>query len=380
MNGVGTARIGPHGSVFIVMPYTSPHSGDLAKLIRDTCQVNLFEGRLADEPIDPATELRVDIFEHLRQAELVVVDLAGENPNVRYELGVARALGKRVILLYPSSASLPPGLDGLPSFRYGDLGKDADRRQVRDFLDGCLQTVQAEVMPQVLDTVEDRTTRIVADLGALARMEGNLLRRQTVWWSGFLSSFAVSPGEAFEHSERSAKEELLAERQALVELARAGCRIVSIISPRRPDTPDAPGSRIALMRMKSLLAFLDSGDPALENIDWLIAPRELKNFCIVGNICCYERFQKANDRGVALTLRQASAAAVRANTAVYELLFEEFAYMTLDGKPPCHVVERRKALRRKTAEALKDAIAASDDRTMLDQALRQVENPCQDAR
>jgi len=54
MSAIQRRRVAPHGIVFIVMPYRASHSGDLAKLICDICGSMDFEGRLADEPIDPA--------------------------------------------------------------------------------------------------------------------------------------------------------------------------------------------------------------------------------------------------------------------------------------------------------------------------------------
>lgn len=355
MNVLRQAGIKPHGSVFIAMPFTLRHSADLARFIQNVCAVNQFEGRLADDPINPTADLRTDIFEHLRQAELVVVDLATDNANVRYELGIARALGKRLALLHPSTEPVSLELATLPEFGYGDLAAQDSRIALQTFITAILHKILSEIQPTVLDSVEQRTKCIIEDLTALLNLPERQLRRQTVWWSGSLSSFALGPDRAFEDSEISSRENLLREREVLINLARKGCRVVSMISPRQA-LGNEPESQIALSRLLNLLAFIESSDPALRHIDWLVAGWELKNCCIIGDLCCYERFQKAEDRGQALTLRQASAAAVRANTSVYELLFQELAYMTLGGKPPRDLPDRREMFRLATAHQLRDLI------------------------
>jgi nucleoside 2-deoxyribosyltransferase len=40
-----------------------------------------------------------DIWHSIRKARLVVAELSGRNPNVMYEIGLAHAIGKPIILL-----------------------------------------------------------------------------------------------------------------------------------------------------------------------------------------------------------------------------------------------------------------------------------------
>jgi nucleoside 2-deoxyribosyltransferase len=357
MSPISPRRVGPYGSAFIAMPFEDPESGDLAQLVQETCDTHDFVARLADNPVGPAMELRTDILEQVREADFVVTNMTGDNANVSYELGVARALGKRVLLLKSEATLSNAGKTNSDTIAYGDLRQREDKERFRSALVKFLRRMRNEIMPEVLDSAKSRTQRIIGDLQRLGRPK-ELLCRQTVWWSGYLSSFAVGDNEAFDRSERRAKAELLKEREQLIKLARRGCRIVCFISPPGPNVA-AIHQSFVLPRMKGLLQFLRSAEPALDSIDWLLAPAEIKNFCIVGNICCYERFQKVGDRGDALTLRQSSAAAVRASIAMYELLFEELAYATLKGRPQHDVLERRKELRRKTTEHLEQTLEAA---------------------
>ncbi len=47
------------------------------------------------------------IWQGIRRADAVIVDITGNNPNVFYELGLAHALGKEVILLAQGDRDLP---------------------------------------------------------------------------------------------------------------------------------------------------------------------------------------------------------------------------------------------------------------------------------
>lgn len=342
--------------VFVVMPFRQAHSAHMRNVIQSVCKATELDTRIADEPIDPTASLRLDIMEHLHQAEIVIVDLSGLNANVAYELGVARVLGKQLLLLHPASQSLPRMLRGMVAIPYGDLDDPQARRTLTDKLQQHLKKVQARLFPEMFQTVRDRTTRIIQDLEALAHLPHVMLRRQTVWISAFLSSFALDRLEGYEESELDSRELLWMEKQRLVELAQKGCRIVCIISPPEPDPRKSLPSRIALPRVRCLLEFLQSGQPALGQIDWVLSPFWQKSFFIIGNLACYERFQKGTDRGEALTLRQPSQAAIRANTAIYELLFERLAISTLGGPPPSNTVERRERLREATAAKLEEIL------------------------
>ncbi|HLA43117.1 MAG TPA: hypothetical protein VJZ27_06760, partial [Aggregatilineales bacterium] len=59
-------------------------------------------------------EIRHDI----KNADVIVADCTGNNPNVFYELGFAHALGKQVILIAQSIADLPFDIQSLRSIDY----------------------------------------------------------------------------------------------------------------------------------------------------------------------------------------------------------------------------------------------------------------------
>ena len=77
------------------------------ELIRPALEDAGLEVLRADEEQD-AGDIRVDLFQELLMADLVVADLTLDNPNVWYELGVRHALRARgVILVQGPRASQP---------------------------------------------------------------------------------------------------------------------------------------------------------------------------------------------------------------------------------------------------------------------------------
>ena len=97
--------------VFVAMPYGTKQGINFDKVYSDFIKKALeqagFEVFRADEE-RRAGEIRVDMFQELLIADLVVVDLSIDNPNVWYELGVRHALRARGIVLIQSKREHQP--------------------------------------------------------------------------------------------------------------------------------------------------------------------------------------------------------------------------------------------------------------------------------
>lgn len=65
-------------------------------------------------------DVMVDVFENIVKAAVVVADISGRNPNVFYELGMAHALGKRVILITQNIDDIPFDLQRFRHVVYAD--------------------------------------------------------------------------------------------------------------------------------------------------------------------------------------------------------------------------------------------------------------------
>lgn len=97
--------------VFVAMPYGRKQDIEFDAVYADYLKPALEEAGFrvfrADEE-RRAGDIRVDMFQELLLADLVVVDLSIDNPNVWYELGVRHALRARGVLLVQSARTYQP--------------------------------------------------------------------------------------------------------------------------------------------------------------------------------------------------------------------------------------------------------------------------------
>ena len=97
--------------VFVAMPFGRKQDIDFdavyAEWLKPALSEAGYEVFRADEE-RRAGDIRTDMFQELLLADLVVVDLTLDNPNVWYELGVRHALRARGVLLVQSERSYQP--------------------------------------------------------------------------------------------------------------------------------------------------------------------------------------------------------------------------------------------------------------------------------
>lgn len=91
--------------VFILTPFHDNYSEDY-KVIREACTQSGFNAFRGDE-----NYIKGDIFPEMLKlivkANLIIANVNGRNPNVLYELGIAQALDKPVILISSEPDKLP---------------------------------------------------------------------------------------------------------------------------------------------------------------------------------------------------------------------------------------------------------------------------------
>lgn len=100
--------------VTCLMPFNNKYNS-LYGAIKHTCHYNGFNCKRTDEEkIESNANLRKYIVSMIVHAQVVVAVLDGRNPNVLYEVGIAHAIGKLVILLVKRDKSndLPENLKG----------------------------------------------------------------------------------------------------------------------------------------------------------------------------------------------------------------------------------------------------------------------------
>ena len=91
---------------FVLLPFTP----DLKPIYRKIRQVIVLEHNLTcvrGDDMYTAGVVFEDIWNRLQEAQIVIADATGKNPNVFYEMGLAHALGKDVIIITQSVDDIP---------------------------------------------------------------------------------------------------------------------------------------------------------------------------------------------------------------------------------------------------------------------------------
>jgi hypothetical protein len=102
----------PRGQCFVLMPFGAPF---------DRYYTNVFVPAIEHAGLDPvradslfrSSPIMGDIWRLVRHASVLLADLSGKNPNVFYELGLAHAVGKPVVLVSSNIDDVPFDLRGL---------------------------------------------------------------------------------------------------------------------------------------------------------------------------------------------------------------------------------------------------------------------------
>src|SRR5690349_6562245 len=84
-----------------------------------------------------------DIWKSIRAARLVVAELTGKNPNVFYEVGLAQAIGKPVVILTRDEADVPFDLKAL-RYLYYDTSNPFWGEDLQSQLETMIKNVLAE--------------------------------------------------------------------------------------------------------------------------------------------------------------------------------------------------------------------------------------------
>ena len=121
-------------SCFVVMPFASLFEREYTRVIKPAVESLGLECVRGDE-IYSEQSIVQDIWKSLRTCRVIVAELSGRNPNVMYEVGLAHALGKPIILLTRNQEDVPFDLKSLRYVYYDtdnpDWGADLRTELVR---------------------------------------------------------------------------------------------------------------------------------------------------------------------------------------------------------------------------------------------------------
>ncbi|MES2133137.1 MAG: hypothetical protein V4506_12395 [Bacteroidota bacterium] len=104
-------------SCFVVMPFSSLFQSEYENIILPAFNELNIECIRGDE-IYSKQRIMDDVWQSIRNCRLVLAELTGRNPNVLYEVGLAHAIGKPVIIITRNGEDVPFDLKDLRYLYY----------------------------------------------------------------------------------------------------------------------------------------------------------------------------------------------------------------------------------------------------------------------
>ncbi len=111
--GSATGRKSTHhttsldSSCFVMQPFSSPYDGYYETLFKPAIQQAGLRPVRADDEIFGSGKVMDQVWRGIRDAKVLVAELTTRNANVYYELGLAHALGKPVVLVAADGEGVP---------------------------------------------------------------------------------------------------------------------------------------------------------------------------------------------------------------------------------------------------------------------------------
>ncbi len=100
-------RIRPDDSCFVMMPFTEPHGSYYSQIYEPAIRKAGLKPVRADDEIFGAGKIMDQIWSGINAAKVLVAELTTKNANVFYELGLAHALKRPVVLVSSNEADVP---------------------------------------------------------------------------------------------------------------------------------------------------------------------------------------------------------------------------------------------------------------------------------
>jgi hypothetical protein len=91
---------------FIMMPFGDPYDDYYEEIYKPAVENTGHYAKRADSLFRPSPIIK-DIWEYINKSNMLIADITGLNPNVMYELGLAHAISKPVIIISDSLENIP---------------------------------------------------------------------------------------------------------------------------------------------------------------------------------------------------------------------------------------------------------------------------------
>ncbi|MCM1140888.1 MAG: hypothetical protein NC453_20145 [Muribaculum sp.] len=102
---------------FVIMPFGGKFDSYWENIYKPIIRDLGYEPRRVDDIYKP-NDIMENIWHSINEAKIILADLTGKNPNVFYELGLAHALAKPVILISLEQEDIPFDIQSIRHIRY----------------------------------------------------------------------------------------------------------------------------------------------------------------------------------------------------------------------------------------------------------------------
>lgn len=141
---------------FVIMPFSAVFDAVYANVIRPAIEATGLSSVRADQ-IYSKPQIMADIWKALRSSRIVIAELSDKNANVFYELGLAHAIGKPVIIITRNEQDVPFDLKALRYLFY-DINNPSWGDSLKKVLTDMIRSLLEE---KEFGTVFDGITTII---------------------------------------------------------------------------------------------------------------------------------------------------------------------------------------------------------------------------
>lgn len=153
---------------FVMMPFGQPFDDYYTEIYEKAIEESGFKAKRADSLFRPTPIIR-DIWEYINHSKILIADITGLNSNVMYELGLAHAITKPVIIISDSIENVPFDLRYLRILIYNSKKPNwAEnlKQKIKNSISEILESPEDSILSAFLDIKSKikKTDEISAEL------------------------------------------------------------------------------------------------------------------------------------------------------------------------------------------------------------------------
>jgi hypothetical protein len=294
------------------------------------------------------------IIEAICETDVVVADLTTANANVYYEVGVAQAIGKDVILIAQDIEEVRSNLRGFNVHCYG-IDRTRNTRLTKD-LRAIACKVESSLLPFNLEDDITRTRRIIEEMEFLKEKVKSRRTPVTIRiHAGFSSLCNLDMNREEDADRREHGQLLVQERELLKELLRLGAKLKAILSP--PILPHGNETRMR-DRLDMLIDFAEHDDKCMANCSMALAADRGTNLLVFDNELMFEGYKTEVGSGFGFTCVSRHRDWIEKRIKVFDLLFDSACKYTLSQHGDPHAVAAQPPLQAAFLKGLRDTRTA----------------------